>query len=305
MSTINFLVKLANYLDDKEKHSLAAEVDSLIQKIAAEPLANLMSKVVSIAAGQAKEVGPNSGESAQQLFTAITTSPEYSKLSGEVKSRVDAVVDMLDRIASAENQGQPVLPVYWQTVSGYAKRVGEVMPAGRSMSKQQASMISEIQKMLGILEPTGRWDAQTDQLFNAFMAKNYSQYVAGGQFRGSLTQAYNLMNEYFDKAQAAPGERSQEKAREQEAMKGLPKTPGLDRMPQMVGWRSSKGFDLSKGNIQNLLNEIETAGRRYPGGGVGWGQKAINQAEATSLNQADFERDLVGIATKARRGEAV
>ena len=258
---LDFLVKIANILDDKGQHKLAAEIDAVIEKVA------------------------------QNL-------PDYQAIKTRWQNSQPQAI-----------QGPEAGPTYrdptpYRTIPKVAPETApSAEPSRRGLSKRQAELVKDIQHMLGILNPTGQWDATTDKRFNEWMTEQYPAFTMNGQFKGSLTEAHTLMTDYFNRQAGAAQERAEqpgERARAEEAMKGLPRTPGLGKMPP-IGWHSSKGYDLNKSGIQALLKEIEMLGKNAPGGGAGMAQKAIDEVEAGPvLDQAAFEQDLATIAQQWR-----
>ncbi len=309
---LNFLVKIATYLDSKNHHKLAQKLDDLAEKLAQdvnslvslrsplqeesspeqlqdkETLESVLNKVMTTARSQVSRPSIDAPKLAEQMISDMSTVLGPYDMPKSLKPIVNKLFDTLNLLANNQDSQTNPMQNTWVQVSRYAADAIDTLLQGaagninKSKARKPNALIMNIQKNLGI-KPTGYWTLETNTKFITMMTSlpEYAKYMVPSpsgslQFDGTLQQAAQFTT------QIAIYNKLPEPAQQQSA-------PEI-KAPQSSG--KSKWHQMTPAALESL-DKLE---KHRPGSS----QDAIDAIDKVpSQTQQDFEDALKDMADSA------
>lgn len=243
---LNFLVKIATYLDSKGEYKLAKEIDSIVDKLAQsadvvgprgtlqrerpvedeEVLSSIIDKIGIMALNQAMDPSADAPQSAEQMTLALSNAMGTTEMPASLKPSMNQLLARLNMLSSNKNNTANPMTNVWQEVAKYSQAAKNALMQGakgssnKAKSRKPNALVSQVQTNLG-MKPTGYWDPDTNAKFIAMMnsSPQYAKYMKDGKFQGTLQQAvqFTMQLAELNKQEAPPQENIAEKAPAQAA----------------------------------------------------------------------------------------
>jgi hypothetical protein len=314
---LDFLVKIATYLDTKGHHKLAKELDTLLEKMGqmnelpgpgeirqnpntgkqaplqqniapakapTEPknLASVLFNVQdAVDKGQAKAPG-KSMSLAGDILSDIQNEMAITPQSPQIKSLVAELEKILGSIVEQANDNDPKMAL-WESAANKASEVLNLMSGQKAPVKHKPNLlVMRIQQNIGV-KADGFWGKDTNAKFIAVMSSlpEYAKFIVNGKFNGTLQDAVR----YTDAIQAYNEKTTHPDAPEEEAPKPVAKAPVARN------WKSK--FHQMTPAAMGYLERFE---KMRPGEA----QTALDAIDKVpSQTQVDFESTLKDMAESA------
>lgn len=305
---LNFLVKIATYLDDKEHYELAERVDALIKKLSQdvgrrgplqrelpkEGLVQVLTDIVNKAWEQSYKPSQDAVQQASYMNQRLANALGSEEMPEALKPFINKVLANLNLIAGNADPNNKMTKA-WSDIVDEGKAVLDTMQRAtqsattaptKHKTQRPNALVMRIQNNLGV-EATGFWSPETNDKFIEMMNSQpaYAKYMKGGKFQGNLQLAVRLTD-----ALAELNKSEQQKPQQDMAAKAPPAT--------QQQWHS-KYFQLTPAAIKSL-HEVE---KYWPG----TAQKELNDLDeykekgtmGKHMDQETFEEMLAGRAKPA------
>jgi hypothetical protein len=223
---INFLVKLANYLDTSGQTQIAAELDTITEKLAQMMLpgelyrpaadgvevgmGDIYTKLMDIQGKLDHQTKGDTGVDPKQLVAELEpqfnqTANEIDKLQiqmpeGQWKQVKQTMQNQFENIKASTNPQE--MPAMFSAAADALKwLLSTLIPAEKELAKEkpkhqpqhrQNPLVMEAQKLLNVTI-TGKWDQATNSAFLQAIRTNYPNYLKDNKFQGNLKDALLLL----------------------------------------------------------------------------------------------------------------